>query len=134
MSAVKVIRALLLAHAPVTSIVGKKVFAGVIDQGVALPALAVREISRSERKTASLNESTVMVTSRVQVSVLANTYPELKALLQATKLSAGSHTGTIAGVSVRAVTREAVGPEMSNDDAKIFEQSRDFMVVFQESN
>lgn len=134
MNAVVVIRALLLAHAPVTAIVGQQVFAGDVPQGVVLPAIGLREISRVEQATASLAQSTVMVTARVQVTVHAKSYPEQKALLQAAKLSAGSHTGVVAGVTVRSVTRDIVGPDMSDAAAGIYEQPRDFKVVYIEPN
>lgn len=135
MAAVKIIRALLLAHAPVIALVGSgNIFAGTVPQGTILPAISIKEISRIESRTAGLNEATVMVTSRVQVTVLTNSYPQQKALLQAAKLGSGSHTGVIAGITVRSVTRDFVGPDLSNDDAGIFEQSRDFRVVFVETN
>lgn len=135
MSAVKVMRALLIAHAPVLAIVSSdKVVAGTIPQGVVLPALGIKEISRVERATAALDRATVMVTARVQVTALANSYSGQKALLQAAKLGRGSHTGVIAGVTVLSVTRDMVGPDMSDEDAGIYEQSRDFKVVFTETN
>ncbi len=135
MSAVKVIRALLLAHAPVAALVAAdKVFAGTIPQGVVLPAIGIKEIGRSELATVSLGQAAVLVTARVQVTVLAKSYPAQKALLQAAKLGPGAHTGLIAGVAVRSVIRDAVGPDLSNEDAGIFEQSRDFKVAFVEAN
>jgi hypothetical protein len=35
---------------------------------------------------------------------------------------------------VRAVTRELVGPDMSDPETEIYEQSRDFKVIFTEPN
>jgi hypothetical protein len=134
MSAIKVIRALLLADAEVVAIVGQRVFAGIVPQGSALPLLQLREVSRVERLTTGLTESTVLVTARVQVTALTKTYPSQKALLQAARLGSGAHTGVIAGVSVRAVTRELVGPDMSDPETEIYEQSRDFKVIFIEPN
>lgn len=134
MSAAVVIRALLLAHGPVSAILGDRVHLGDVPQDEALPAIGVREISRIEQPTASLSESTVMVTARVQVTIHTKSYKEQKELLQAAKLAAGPHTGTISGVTVRSITRDIVGPDLSNQAAKTFEQSRDFKVVYIEPN
>ena len=134
MDAVFVLRALLLAHGPVSAIAGDRVTAGDVPQGEVLPAIGIKEISRSEQATASLSQSTVLVTARVQVTIHAKSYRVQKELLQAAKLAAGPHTGVIAGVTVRSVKRDIVGPDLSNPDAKTFEQSRDFKVVYIESN
>ena len=135
MSAVKVMKALLLAHAPLVALVAaENVMAGTIPQGAVLPAIGIKEIGSSELATVSLGQAAVLVTARVQVTVLAKSYPAVKALLQAAKLGPGAHTGMVAGVRVRSVIRDAVGPDLSDDDAGIYEQSRDFKVTFVEAN
>lgn len=135
MSAVKVIRALLTAHAPVLALVPEeRIVAGTVPQGTLLPAIGLTEISRVEMPTASLSQRAVQVTARVQVTVHARTYPEQKAVLQAARLGPGAHTGTVAGVVVRSVMRDIVGPDLKDEAASIFEQCRDFKVVFVEAN
>lgn len=135
MSAIKVIRALLVAHAPVLALVpAGRIVAGTVPQGMPLPAIGLTEISRTELPTASLVQRAVQVTARVQVTVHAASYPDQKAVLQAARLGAGAHTGTVAGVTVRSVMRDVVGPDMSDDDAGLYQQSRDFKVVFVEAN
>lgn len=135
MSAIKVIRALLVAHAPLLALVpAARIVAGTVSQGTPLPAIGLTEISRVELPTVSLGQRAVQVTSRVQVTVHAGTYPDQKAVLQAARLGAGAHTGTVAGVVVRSVMRDIVGPDLKDDAASIFEQCRDFKVVFVEAN
>ena len=135
MSAVKVIRALLAAHAPVLALVpAARIVAGTVPQGTLLPAIGLTEISRVELPTVSLGQRAVQVTARVQVTVHASTYPEQKAVLQAARLGPGANTGTVAGVEVRSVMRDVVGPDMKDDAAEIYQQSRDFKVVFVEAN
>ncbi|OFJ47847.1 hypothetical protein BA896_001350 [Janthinobacterium lividum] len=73
----------------------------------------------------SLAQRAVQVTARVQVTVHASTYPEQKAVLQAARLGPGAHTGTVAGIEVRSVMRDVVGPDMGDSDADIYQQSRD---------
>jgi hypothetical protein len=134
MNAVVVMRALLLAHAPVVAIVGQQVFAGDVPQGEPLPAIGIKEISRIEQSTVANSGPANLVTARIQVTVYVKSYPAQKALLLAAKLGSGVHTGVIADVTVRSVTRDIVGPDMSDSDAGIFEQSRDFKVVYIEPN
>lgn len=135
MSAIKVIRALLVAHAPVLALVpAVRIVAGTVPQGTPLPAIGLTEISRDELPTVSLGQRAVQVTARVQVTVHAGTYPDQKAVLQAARLGAGAHTGNVAGIAVRSVMRDVVGPDMSDVDAGIYQQSRDFKVVYVEEN
>ena len=135
MSAIKVIRALLAAHAPVLALVpAARIVAGTVPQGTPLPAIGLTEISSVELPTVSLGQRAVQVTARVQVTVHASTYPEQKAVLQAARLGPGAHTGTVAGVAVRNVMRDVVGPDMTDDEAGVYQQSRDFKVVLVEAN
>lgn len=134
MDGVAVMRALLLAHAPLAALVGDNVVAGTIPADAALPAVGVKEISRVELDTVARNASTTLVTARIQVTTYAGTYPAMKAVLDATKLSAGTFTGIIAGVDVCSVLRDGVGPDLSDDAPGLYEQSRDFKVAYREPN
>jgi hypothetical protein len=131
MSAVKVIRALLQSHPAVVALLPlERVVAGTVPQESELPAIGIREIGRNEFSTVARAENRVLVRSRVQVTVYAKSYPEQKAVLLAAKLGPGVHTGVVAGVTVRSVVRGVVGPDLSEEDAGIFEQSRDFFVSY----
>lgn len=135
MSAIRVIRALLIAHSPVVALVlPERIVAGELVQGTPLPAISLTEISRVEMPTASLAQRAVQVTARVQVTVHAQSYEQQKLVLQAAKLGPGAHTGMVDGVQVRSVLRDVVGPDMKDAAASIYEQSRDFKVVFVEEN
>lgn len=135
MSAVDVVRALLMAHAPLRALVdAKNIVLGTVPQRADLPAIGIREISRVELGTVSLSQAAVLVRARVQVTVMAKSYGSQKAVLQAAKLGPCAHTGEIAGIAVRSVMREPVGPDLKDDDAGIFQQSRDFMVTYVETN
>lgn len=131
MSAVKVMRALLHAHPAVIALVPfERVVAGTVPQESELPAIGIKEIGRNEFATVARAEKRVLVRSRVQVTVYGKSYSEQKAVLLAAKLGPGVHTGMVAGVTVRSVVRGEVGPDLSEEDAGIFEQSRDFMVSY----
>lgn len=134
MNGVVVMRALLLEHAPVASMVADRVFADKVPLGQPLPAISISEISRVEKATVANDGPATLVTARIQVNVHATNYPEQKALLLAAKLGSGTHTGEIAGVAVRSVLRDSVGPDMGDDSAGIYQQSRDFKVTYIEPN
>lgn len=134
MDGVAVMVALLSGHEPLTSLVGDRIFAGTVPQGVALPAVGVSEISRPPQDTVARNGATTLINARIQVTVHAKNYPEQKRVILAAKLGPGVHTGTIAGVAVKSVLHDMVGPDLSDDAAGIFQQSRDFKVAYLEPN
>ena len=131
MSATAIMRALLLAHAPLTALVpAARIVNGDVPAG-SLPAIGVREISSIERDSVARAGNSV-ITARVQVTVYATCYTEQVAILKAAKLAPGTHTGVVAGYEVRSVLRDIVGPDLGNDAAQTFEQSRDFKVTYVE--
>lgn len=131
MSAVLVIVKLLQTHQRLLDLVpADRVFSGTVPQQGQLPAIGVTEISRNEFATVSRMEASSLIKARVQITVHAKDYRQLKTVLLATKLGPGVHSGVIGGVKVRSVVRGDVGPDLSNDDAGIYEQSRDFMVSY----
>lgn len=135
MSAVKVMRALLLAQPALAALLpAEKIVAGTVPQATLLPAIGIKEVGSNEFLTLAQREPGTLVRSRVQVTVYAKSYPEQKRLLQAAKLGRGIYAGTVAGVPVRSVRRGDVGPDFSDEGAGIFEQSRDFFVSFIEPN
>lgn len=145
MSSTAIVRALLAANAQITAITPatnsdktNHIWVGVVPQEATLPAIGVSEISNTEDITTSRRLSHGLIRSRVQVTVYAKTYQQMKDLLRLAKLGGGVHTGvvTYGGKShiVRSVLQWGVGPEIPPGDDKIYEQSRDFMVTFMEAN
>jgi hypothetical protein len=132
MDGVAVMRALLLAHPPLTALVKDRIVAGVVPQGMELPAVGISEISRPPDLDTVARNGGSLVTARIQVTVHAKSYPQQKALLKATKLGPGVYTGTIAGVAVRSVLADVVGPDLSDEAAGFFQQSRDYKVTYVE--
>lgn len=133
--AVAAIRALLVANVAVTALVpADKIVAGVIRQGTALPALGVSHISTVPISAMDAQAAFNLVTSRVQVTGMAKSYPEVKALLAAVRKACNYAHGIYAGVAVVSVVRDIVGPDMSDGDAGIEMQTIDFKVTFHEPN
>lgn len=137
MSAVAIVRAILVAHAPLLAAVpSARVIAGQVQQGTTLPAIGISEISGYVAgTTVSRRRQTEAMRCRVQVTVLTNNdYPALKRiLLLAKRAAAGTHTAVMQGYQVNSVLPDNIGPEIPPGDDKIMEQSRDFIVTFAES-
>jgi hypothetical protein len=134
MNGVEVMRALLLAHAPLVALVGDNIMAGTIPAGTPLPAVGIKEISRYGVGTVARAGATTLVTARIQVTATSGSYPEMKDVLAATKLGPGAFTGTTAGVYVCSVLEDGVGPELTDDAPGLNQQSRDYKVAYREPN
>lgn len=135
MSGVAIIRELLANNAAVTSITTPaRVVAGMLAQNAVLPALSVHSVSDNEERTVARNMPNRMVRERVQVTALAHDYGVMARLIKAAHLGPGVKTGFILGFKVCSIIPEGTGPEIPPGDSNIYEQSRDFMVTFLESN
>lgn len=129
MSAVKVVRYLLANNSTLTaSVPASKIMAGTVPINTVLPAIGITEISSSERITVATNDALVIVTSRVQVMVMAKTYADQKDILGLIRDALPNTTGTVNGVTVDSILPDTVGPDLKDEDAGIFYQSRDFFV------
>jgi hypothetical protein len=134
MSAVNAVVYLLTHNAPLLAAVpAEKIMPGAVPLDTVLPAIEVNEVSLVESGTVAMNGSTLLATSRVQVTVLAKTYPTQKSILELVRKALPvSHT-TVNGIVVDCIIPDGKGPDMRDDAATIFMQSRDFIVSFQES-
>lgn len=132
MSDVKAVRYLLANNAPLIAVVpAARVFAGLIPQGTALPALAVSHISTIRRHM--VPGSTVeFCTARVQVTAHAKTYAEQKQVLKLVRAALPRSRGAVNGVNVDAILSDIEGPDFRDDEAGIFMGSADYIVRFNE--
>ncbi len=128
MSAEIVITSLLLAHAPLTAVVGTRIMPGPLTQGTALPAIATNLISNLRRNTVSTAEAVQMMTSRMQVSVFARSYAQQKQLIGLVGDACRYKYGTISGIVGVAVLPDLEGPDDRDDASTIYMQTVDFMV------
>jgi hypothetical protein len=117
----------LIASVPVARIV-----AGVMSQGTALPAISLTSVSTNDLNIPN-PATTRMVTERVQVTVLARTYPEQKEILSAVKIAAADTRPTVSGISNVTIHTEGTGPDFMNDEASIYLGSLDFRVIYNET-
>ncbi len=131
MSDTTILRALLVANAPLTAVVApEKIFFGAVKQGTVLPALVLSTISIVERKRVRDDGAFALVTSRTQVTVKAKSYAEQKEVLRLLGLAVKGGRRVVAGVLVANAERDIVGPDQSDGDAGIFEQTQDFRLTY----
>ena len=131
---VKVIRALLVGTVGVTAKVpAERICAGTMKEGTPLPAIGITEISLLPVSAIDGQAEYSVVTSRVQVTAMAKTYPEVKELVDLVRRACNFQRGLIAGVSVISILRDTVGPDMADDFGNSF-QSIDFKVTYYEQN
>lgn len=100
--------------------------------GAALPQLILQQVSRVERRTVGRNEGVLLVTSRMQVTALAETYPAKKALLAAVRMACGNVRGEVAGVTGVSTKADFTGPDLPDPERGVTTQAQDFMVVCHE--
>lgn len=130
MSGVNVIRYTLANNSPLIAVVpATRIMAGVLPLSTTLPAISVRQISGNNLKNIK-QTATEFVTERIQVSVLATTYPQQKAILALVKAALPSVRATVNSIVVDSISQEFTGPDLYNDDPVIYEQSVDFFVKY----
>jgi hypothetical protein len=73
------------------------------------------------------------VTERVQVTVLARTYPETKAILAAARKAAADQMPVIDGLTDVTIHTDSAGPDFLDEETGIHMQTQDFRVSFNEA-
>lgn len=96
--------------------------------GTALPAILVRKISGDERLQLRMADAGTFRTERVQVTALADTYGAVGDILELARAACVPQRGTFGSVVVDSILPAGEGPDLSDQDADIYEQSRDFFV------
>lgn len=129
MSAESAITALLLAAAPVTALVADRVYPGMLPEGRPLPALVVEHVSSSRIGRLDASAATHPVRTRMQVNLLASTYPQLKALRAAVTTALQYQRGNLGGSSVISVLPDSEGPDSHDPAMGVYHQPIDFMVT-----
>lgn len=123
---------MLLANQGLLAVVpADKIFPGLVKVNTVLPAVAVTEVSCVESKTLSANSNKRYTVSRVQVTTLAKTYGQKRAVVELVRRALPNFHGTLAGVDVEAIIPEPRGPDLENAEASISMQTQDYMVSFQ---
>lgn len=133
MNGVIAVRSLLVADTGVTALVPvARIAAGMLPQGTDLPAISLMSVSSVDRNVPAPGAKR-RVTERVQVTVLARTYPETKAILAAVRKAAADQMPVIDGLTNVTVHTDSAGPDFLDEETGIHMQTQDFRVSFNEA-
>lgn len=129
---VVIIRALAVADAALVALVpSARIAGGVMPQGTGLPYVSLQSVSSVDRNILKAGVKR-RVTERVQATVVAATYPAMKAVLQAVKVACADKFPTVAGATEIVVHSDGAGPDFMDDAASLYIGSRDFRVSYNE--
>ena len=132
MSGVDVIGALLRRNVELAAVVSvDSIKAGMLPDGVELPALLVRMVSGTDYQTL-IRGQTVHVTERISVTVRAESYRDQRAVIRLVRAACAGFVGDIANVERVSVLTAGMSPDVIGP-ANSFEQSADFRVSFDTS-
>ena len=133
MNGVIAVRLLLVGDTGVTALVPTaRIAAGMLPQGTDLPAISLMSVSSVDRNIPAPGPKR-RVTERVQVTVLARTYPEAKTLIAAIRAAAADQMPTVDGLFDVTVHTDSAGPDFLDEETGIHMQTQDLRVSFNEA-
>jgi len=133
MNGVIAVRSLLVADTGVTALVpAVRIVAGMLAQCTSLPAISLMSVSSTDRNIPAPGPKR-RVTERVQVTVLAASYPAAKAILAAVRNAAADSMPVVEGLTDVTVHTDSAGPDFLDEETGIHMQSQDFRVSFNEA-
>ena len=133
MNGVIAVRTLLVTDTGMTALVPPaRIAAGMLPQGTDLPAISLMSVSSVDRNIPAPGPKR-RVTERVQVTVLAATYRQVKAILAAVRKAAADQMPTIDGLFDVTVHTDTAGPDFLDEETGIHMQSQDLRVSFNEA-
>lgn len=128
-SCVAAVYYLLATNTSLTAIVpSRKIKAGVLPIKTGLPCIGIQEISVMQRN--NISNDSLMNTARIQVTVLANTYPLKKQIMGLIEDALPNTRGFINGILLESIKSSFTSPEFEDQDYPIYMQSRDYIVRF----
>lgn len=134
MRGVVALRTVLITDGTLTALVpATRIQAGVMPQGVTLPAISLTSVSVVDRNLP--NPGTYRhVSERVQATILAANYPSQLAVFNALKAAGADQVGpTVSGLVNVTIHTDSAGPDFMDDAAKVYMTSIDFRVTYSEA-
>jgi hypothetical protein len=133
MNGVIVVRSLLVTDTGLTALVSvPRIVAGSLPQDTELPAISLMSVSSVDRNIPAPGPKR-RVTERVQITVLARTYPEAKTLIAAVRAAAADQMPEIDGLTDITVHTDSAGPDFLDEETGIHMQTQDLRVSFNEA-
>lgn len=133
MRAEKVIHDLMAADPGLAALVSTRIYPGRLPQQTPMPAISYEFVSGSEILPINAQAGGALMKSRVQVTALAKSYSDCKAVLEAVRKAVLYQRGRISGVQVISITRDTVGPDLRDDELGLYLQGVDYVVVHDEN-
>lgn len=127
MSGVAIIRYKLANSANLTAVVpATRIQAGVLPQNTAIPNISVTEVSGVEGL--QLSKASGLCTDRVQVTVDATTYLQVRQILALCRAALPYTRGTVNGIACDSILPDIKGPDGFDDLLKTHFKSQDYIV------
>lgn len=128
MSAEKAIFNILSTNSNLIKKVPKaRIYPSLIPLDTILPAIAYMLVSSVEQTSIGL--TTNRIRSRVQVTVAAKTYPQVKEIAALVEAACNHRQGTFNGIQVDSVIKDVVGADYRDDDVGIHYSTIDFRIA-----
>ena len=125
------VRYLLANSAGLTGqVAATKIMAGVLPQGTAAPAVSIMSVSAIRPQ--NIADASGMVRERVQVTVLAATYPALKTVQGLVRAALPRSRGVVNGCAVDSIIPDVQGPDFTDPDNGLYIGTQDYMVTYTE--
>ena len=133
MEGVAALRQILVANAALTALVPEtRIQAGDMPEGTILPAISLARVSSVDRNLPNPGTNR-HVRDRVQVNVMASTYPQHRVVLAAVRAAAADQFPTVSGLLRVTIHTDGAGPDFMNEAASIYLGSQDFIVTYSEA-
>lgn len=130
MSGVAIVRYLLSQNANlIAEVPAARIQSGPLPLKMQLPAIGVTQVDAYPRLTVRMVNGNLLMTERVQVTVLTKTYPQKKSLLTLARHALPQTRGeVVAELQCDSILPDAIGPDLDDPDVSIFTQSQDYIV------
>ena len=133
MDGVAAVRVAFVADATLTGLVpADSIHAGPLPLDATLPAISLASVSSVDWNIPAPG-STRHVSERVQATLHARNYPEMKAIKRSARHAAADKIGLeVPGILVVTIHTEAAGPDFMAADASIWMGTQDFITTYTE--
>lgn len=124
--------ALLSGAAPVTSVVGARIFPVEVPQNQVTPAIAYELVSGVPTGALDASAPTHLTRSRIRVNLIGKDFDPLKALRTSVVAALRHQRGTFGGTEVHAVFLDYEGPVTYDQALGLFVRPIDFIFLHQQ--
>lgn len=130
MNGTAAVRSLLVADATLLALVpADRIMAGNLPVNTTLPAISVFDVSSVDEQFTD-EPGKRFTTDRIQITVLAATYPSLVEVLAAAKSACDAKFPTVSGLSNVVVRTDGQGPYFTDEASSIHMRTQDYRVSY----